>query len=190
MERALLLDLEVSFQGDILKIGAVRGSCTFTRSRGGSREGMLKDLARFAEGAECLAGHNLVRHDLPMLREIAPGHAVHSLPVLDTLVLSPICFPENPYHRLVKDYKLVRESLNDPVADTRQAAALFADEFNALCGMRRTEPELLELLDFLLATPDQPGEPPPRTVSLTVVIVTRCRSGRYPSLKSCLKIVE
>jgi len=29
---------------------------------------------------------------------------------VDTLVLSPLCFPENPYHRLVKDYKLVRES--------------------------------------------------------------------------------
>ena len=62
-----------------------------------------------------------------MLRETAPDHPVLRLPVIDTLVLSPIAFPENPYHRLVKDYKLVKESVNDPVGDARQAASLFAE---------------------------------------------------------------
>jgi hypothetical protein len=79
-----------------------------------------------------------------------PTLAIHQLPVIDTLVLSPICFPENPSHRLVKDYKLVRESINDPVADARQAGALFADEYQSLEGLRRTEPRLFEILHFLL----------------------------------------
>ena len=55
----------------------------------------------------------------------------------------------------MKDYKLVRESVNDPVADARQAAALFQDEFQALNGLRQTEPRLFEVLHFLLATPDR-----------------------------------
>lgn len=56
-----------------------------------------------------------MRDDLPIAR-IAPSLPLFHLPVIDMLVLSPICFTENPYHCLVKDYKLVRESLNDPVA--------------------------------------------------------------------------
>ena len=139
----------------ILKLGAVLGSLTLARSGGGSFEGALSELNNLAQGANCLLGHNLVRHDLPILRERAPELPILRLPIIDTLVLSPICFPENPYHRLIKDYKLVRESVNDPVADARQAAILFADEFRSLDGLRRTEPRLFELLYFLLATPGQ-----------------------------------
>src|SRR6266704_6780934 len=64
----------------------------------------FKELNNLAQRADCLLGHNLVRHDLPVLRERAPDLPIHRLPVIDTLMLSPICFPENPYHRLVKDY--------------------------------------------------------------------------------------
>jgi ATP-dependent DNA helicase RecQ len=159
LQHALVLDLEVSLQGKILKLGAVLGNLTLTRSGGGSLEAALNDLNRLGE-AEFLLGHNLVRHDLPVLRERAAALPILRLPIVDTLVLSPICFPENPYHRLVKDYKLVSESLNDPVADARQAASLFADEFRALDGMRQSEPHLFELLHFLLATPDGPYDQP------------------------------
>ncbi len=59
----------------------------------------------------------------------------------------------------MKDYKLVRESINDPVADARQAAALFQDEFQALEGLRQTEPRVFEVLHYLLATPDREPDP-------------------------------
>ena len=158
LQHALLLDLEVSPQGNILKLGAVLGGVILARSGGGKLEAVLSELSKLGHGAESLLGHNLVRHDLPVLHELVPKLPVLRLPVVDTLVLSPICFPENPYHRLVKDYKLVHESLNDPVADARLAASLFADEFRALDGMRQSEPRLFELLYFLLATPDGPDD--------------------------------
>jgi hypothetical protein len=41
LERALLLDLEVSHQGAILKIGAVLGSLTLVRSGRGSFAGIV-----------------------------------------------------------------------------------------------------------------------------------------------------
>lgn len=152
--QALLLDLEVSHAGNVLKVGAVLGDATFARSGLGVTSNTWEELARFSGAASCVLGHNLVRHDLAVLRAHLPQHPLLKLPVIDTLVLSPLAFPENPYHRLVKNYKLVRESVNDPVEDARQAAALFADEFRSFDGLRQTEPELFELLHFLLATPD------------------------------------
>src|ERR1017187_7189536 len=154
MQRALLLDLEVSHQGNILKLGAACDDVSFTRFGGQSLAATLDQLAKLAANATLVLGHNLVRHDLRVLREAAPGHPALKLPIIDTLILSPICFPENPYHRLVKDYKLVRESINDPVADARPAATLFADEFQALDGLQQKDPRLFEVLHFLLSTPD------------------------------------
>jgi ATP-dependent DNA helicase RecQ len=158
LSRAVLLDLEVSHRGTILKVGAVRGEVTLMRSGNFAPQTLSKQFVPLVNGATCLLGHNLTRHDLPILREHAPSLLLFSLPVIDTLVLSPICFPENPYHRLVKDYKLVRESLNDPVADARQAAALFADEFQSLNGLRQKDPRFFEVLHYLLATPDDEAD--------------------------------
>ena len=128
--------------------------------RSGDAAGGADDpaLRALAADAVCVLGHNLVRHDLRILREQRPGHCLLQLPVVDTLVLSPIAFPENPYHRLVKDYKLVRESVSDPVADARLAAVLFEDEWDALAGLRQTEPGLWALLRFLLGEPSGAGD--------------------------------
>ena len=52
--------------------------------------------------------------------------------MVDTLALSPLAFPRNPYHHLVKDYKLLKLAVNDPLADAERAVALFDDERRAL----------------------------------------------------------
>jgi ATP-dependent DNA helicase RecQ len=49
--------------------------------------------------------------------------------VVDTLFLSPLAFPENPYHRLVKDYKLVRSAVSDPLADCHLAAQVLREQW-------------------------------------------------------------
>ena len=53
---------------------------------------------------------------------------LHALPLVDTLLLSPIAFPQNPYHRLVKDYKLVSTARSDPVADAELSFTLFGEQ--------------------------------------------------------------
>jgi ATP-dependent DNA helicase RecQ len=70
LQKALLLDLEVSPQGKILKLGAILGESTLARS-GGSVEVALGELDKLGRNAKCLLGHNLVRHDLPVLLERA-----------------------------------------------------------------------------------------------------------------------
>jgi hypothetical protein len=166
LEHALLLDLEVSHEGKILRIGAALGHHVFDSVGNRSVSQPLETLAQWAANARCVLGHNLVRHDLLVLRERQPRHPLLRLPVIDTLVLSPIAFPENPYHRLVKNYKLVSESLNDPVADARLAATLFHDEFRSLAGLRQTEPALFDLLRFLLTTPHNERDTSARGLTL------------------------
>jgi ATP-dependent DNA helicase RecQ len=127
--KCLLLDLETNKSGKIYQIGALFGGRTFERCGHFQLGRALTELDYFATGAEYVLGHNILGHDLPLLQSLAPTLRILQLPVVDTLYLSPLAFPENPYHRLVKDYKLVRDSINDPVADARLAASVFCDQW-------------------------------------------------------------
>lgn len=128
------LDLEAHPDGTILDVGAVRGDAVFSKT-GAAAFGALAELDDFCRGASALAGHNICRHDLPLLQCKHEKLSLFALPVIDTLVLSPLAFPENPYHRLVKDYKLVSASRNNPVADARLTAKLLADELESFGRM-------------------------------------------------------
>ncbi len=152
---SLLLDLEATQTGRILKVGACLGDVQLHFSGSFDLAVAMEAVDRLAESASSLVGHNLLLHDLALLANQNPTHKLFALPVIDTLFLSPICFPENPYHRLVKDYKLVSESLNDPVADARLAGRLLVDEVASLRGMAQGAPEVFRSLHFLLTRSDE-----------------------------------
>lgn len=156
LDASLLLDLETAPDGTILKIGAVFGS----------QDGFLKGRFRKSDAMQLLdglcgearfvLGHNILDHDLPLLRKQLPGLLLHQCPVIDTLFLSPIAFPENPYHHLVKDYKLVSTALNDPVADARNAASLFRDQFKVLATLAESNPALARFYAWAFAETMEP----------------------------------
>ena len=83
-----------------------------------------EDLFMFLDGVDYVCGHNIVHHDARYLfsDKVCPWKLV------DTLYLSPLLFPERPYHRLVKDDKLISEQMNNPVNDCRKAKDLLLDE--------------------------------------------------------------
>lgn len=102
----LIIDLEINPKTDtVFKIGAYRPDLDLGFERSfRDKEGFRKALAEMlplAEGAEWLMGHNFLEHDLPYLKKAEPDQAWLSLPVIDTLKLSPLAFPQNPYHRLI-----------------------------------------------------------------------------------------
>jgi ATP-dependent DNA helicase RecQ len=147
--RCLLLDLEAGPAGAVHKIGAVRGGQVFVRQGRFDQGRALAELDAFAAGCDYLLGHNLLGHDLPTLRALAPLLELLRRPVVDTLYLSPLAFPENPYHRLVKDYKLVRDAVSDPVADARLAAKVFCEQWDEVARRARTgDADLLRLYRF------------------------------------------
>ena len=147
--RCVSLDLEVGKDdGRIRACGAVRGDTGQGYSGGGSATALTK-LDEFAKGASFVLGHNLIAFDLPHLEAVKPDLRLLALPAVDTLRLSPLAFPRNPYHHLVKHYQdggLKRGQINDPELDSRLALELFGDEREALRGAK---PDLLAAWHWL-----------------------------------------
>ncbi|GAB1393175.1 RecQ family ATP-dependent DNA helicase [Rhodocyclaceae bacterium] len=114
-------------------------------------------LDALTEGASFVIGHNLLRHDLPVLRQRFPQLKLLTLPIVDTLELSPIAFPQNPYHSLVKDYKLVRDTRSDPLKDAQLALKLWQDQFDAFKLLGETLPEELACHHYLLTRDPNTG---------------------------------
>ena len=135
----VFLDTEVGVEDKkIHDIGAVRSDGA--QYHAASPRG----LEAFLSGADFVCGHNIIHHDLPYLKA-AMGRAIR-VPAIDTLYLSPLLFPRQPYHALVKDDKLFTEQLNDPVNDSKKAQTLFYDEVNAF----RSLPRALQQIFYLL----------------------------------------
>ena len=78
----------------------------------------------FIKGIDYICGHNIVHHDAKYLLE---GEQ-RKWKLVDTLYVSPLLFPERPYHKLVKDDKLVSEQMNNPLNDCEKARDLLWDE--------------------------------------------------------------
>ncbi len=124
---------------------------------GGNVAAALAKLDDLANGASFVLGHNLIAFDLPHLRAAKPDLRLLTLPTIDTLRLSPLAFPRNPYHHLVKHYKdggLKRGQLNDPELDARLALTVFGDQRQAL---REAAPDLLAAWHWL-STPEPEGK--------------------------------
>ncbi len=166
LRRCLWLDLETGPDDRILKIGAVahrrRGDGswaeeTFRQQGRFELSEALAALDRSARGAKYVLGHNLLDHDLPVLRHAAPTLGLLCKPVVDTLYLSPLAFPENPYHHLVKDYKLVKREINNPVADARLAARVFGDQWRSFAALAESEAEALAFYAFCFSQAPRAG---------------------------------
>jgi len=150
ISNSLAVDLETKGER-IYRIGALSGNKQFERKGRFAPARALAELDRLAEKCRFLLGHNLLGFDLPLLRRLYPDLELLRKPVIDTLYLSPLAFPQNPYHRLVKDYKLVRDALNDPIADARLALSLFRDQWQSFADLARTDRvQVLSLYRFCL----------------------------------------
>ena len=154
--RYLSLDLEVT-KDRIQDLAAVYDDGRSLKRRGlrgGGLAQALAELDAFARDAGALLGHNLIRFDRTHLTAAAPTLRLLRLPMVDTLWLSPLAFPRNPYHRLVKHYQdggLLRGQVNDPLLDAALALMLFRDECDAL---RQADKRLLIAWHWLAASSD------------------------------------
>ena len=115
------IDTEVSVpQGVVADYGVVREDGAVLHTPSG------REFASFAGECDTWCGHNIIKHDL---KYIEP-HLAIGRTIIDTLYLSPLLFPKKPYHRLVKDDKLLTDELNNPVNDAKKARDLFQDELS------------------------------------------------------------
>lgn len=113
------VDLEVGMKDKkIHDIGAYRWDGSIFHS------GDKHSLMEFLGTVDFVCGHNIIHHDAKYLF----GTESHKCALVDTLYISPLLFPERPYHRLLKDDKLVSEQMNNPVNDCEKAKDLLMDE--------------------------------------------------------------
>ena len=83
-----------------------------------------REAMAFLEDVDYVCGHNIIHHDAKYLF----GDEKVKWALVDTLYVSPLLFPERPYHRLLKDDKLDSDQLNNPVNDCEKARDLLMDE--------------------------------------------------------------
>lgn len=89
--------------------------------------GRKKEAKEFLDGVDFICGHNVVHHDVKYL--FGDEHIRWGL--VDTLYMSPLLFPERPYHHLLKDDKLMSDQVNNPLKDCEKAYDLLLDEMEA-----------------------------------------------------------
>jgi len=157
--KCLCIDIETARQ-DKLKlkeIGAYRPDLDVRLLLNGKAADIVSKLDQITEGAAFILGHNVIAFDQPALSLLHPDLALHRLPMIDTLELSPVAFPQNPYHRLVKDYKLCTTTRNDPVRDAELAYELFLDQADALRQRVSEQSDEALCLHFLLAPENGKG---------------------------------
>jgi ATP-dependent DNA helicase RecQ len=160
LTRGLAIDLEVDPNDQrIHRFAAVRSDSgeSFEHS-GGDLQAALKALDRFADGAEYLIGHNIIQHDAVHLAAVDPDLQILRLPRIDTLRVSPIAFPRNPYHHLVKHYQdgdLKRGRFNDPKLDSELTLELLRDQRETLGRLSDSDPDLALALHWLVSAEAQ-----------------------------------
>ncbi|WP_026764550.1 RecQ family ATP-dependent DNA helicase [Sediminibacterium salmoneum] len=110
------------------------------------------EFKSFVESSHFICGHNIIAHDLVHLQKHFADSTWGLNKAIDTLLFSPLLFPKNPYHHLLKDDKLQTEELNNPLNDSIKSKNLFFDEISAF---QKLNEEFKEILYFLLS--DQKG---------------------------------
>lgn len=120
MAKIAFIDLEIDDKGRILDIGGVKNGLSFHSAR-------IPEFAGFVSDCDCLCGHNIIGHDIKYLKPFLRKEYV----LVDTLYLSPLLFPQKPYHKLLKNDKILTEELNNPLNDSLKAQSLYDDEVMA-----------------------------------------------------------
>jgi ATP-dependent DNA helicase RecQ len=143
MRPIVFFDTEVNADGKIVDIGYVDSA-----GRSG-HTGKIQEFGDFIRSSEYLCGHNIIRHDLKYIKR----HRDLPLPTeaIDTLYLSPLLFPQSPYHSLVKDDKLYYDAENNPYNDALKARELFYAEIDAF----NTLPQDLKDIFYQLLHPHE-----------------------------------
>lgn len=117
--RYAVVDVEIGLKDHkIHDIGSLRhDGATYHKA---SKEGLFE----FLKDVDYICGHNIIHHDAKYLFGDKPIRWF----LVDTLYVSPLLFPERPYHKLVKDDKLHSDQMNNPVNDCEKANDLLQDE--------------------------------------------------------------
>lgn len=124
MQNILFLDIETNPRSKRVDYGAV-----FNKQELHDRG--TKKLEQWIEEAECICGHNIIKHDIPELKNTLGERIFENKQYLDTLLWSPLLFVKRPNHKLTKGYRIVNDSeVNNPLSDCKLTQYYLIKELN------------------------------------------------------------
>lgn len=142
MKCIIFVDTEIVLKTErIQDIGGVREDGSYFHSAS------VHDFTEFLKGADFICGHNILYYDMKYIGDAVRNAGIRNENIIDTLYLSPLLFPTKPYHALVKDDKLQKDSLNNPVNDSKTAQKLFYDE---IAEFKKIDQPLQQILYLIL----------------------------------------
>jgi len=98
------------------------------------------------KGVTFICGHNILLHDLKFIHQSVTAAGIQLSNAIDTLYWSPLLFPNEPYHALLKDDKLQTEDNNNPLNDAMKARDLFHDEVASFLRLKEDFKRIFWLL--------------------------------------------
>ena len=141
MSLIAFFDIEVNPKSEqLLDLGCILSDGT------SFHKNQLLEFERFVEKSDFICGHNILAHDLVYVQKRLGNPNWGLNKAIDTLLLSPLLFPQNPYHHLVKDDKLQTDELSNPLNDSIKSKDLFYDEVAAFQKLDNGFKEILYLL--------------------------------------------
>lgn len=146
----VFIDTEIGLRSEkVADIGAIRTTLPVCSVCGQQfHSASLGEFENFIKNTFFLCGHNIIKFDLRYIFPTIEAAGVRS--VIDTLYLSPLLFPQKPYHKLLKDDKIQSDDLNNPLNDAQKAMELFMDEVSAFetlsTSMKKIYCTLLEMV--------------------------------------------
>ena len=120
MKVITFIDTEIEpNSGKILDLGSIKidGSTFHSNS--------VYEFIKFLKDSQYICGHNIINHDLKYIQKHIIQAGNTDIYFIDTLYLSPLLFPNKPYHALLKDDKLQTEDTNNSLNDSIKAKDLF-----------------------------------------------------------------
>ncbi len=135
------IDTEIETQGHkILDIGGIKHDGNIFH------KASIAEFIQFLKGIQFICGHNILHHDMKYIGNAVVNADIPPENIIDTLFLSPLLFPTNPYHALLKDDKIQTEDRNNPLNDSIKARDLFNDEVAAFREMDEPLRQIFYLL--------------------------------------------
>jgi ATP-dependent DNA helicase RecQ len=141
LQEILFFDLEMNKDNTVSDVGALfQGNDLHEKSMGG--------LVDWIKKSKYICGHNIIAHDIPIIKRLCGDELFDDKIIIDTLVWSPIVFGSLPYHPLVKEYKIVNElDVNNPLSDCKLTLSLLKD---LIQGFHRLESQFQTIIFALL----------------------------------------
>ena len=178
VDSCVVVDLETE-NGRIRDVGAIRGERVLRLRDADSSGDALDRLGQFGRGARFVVGHNVVAHDRRFVELHRPDAELLNLPLVDTLYLAPLAFPQRPYHALIKDYKLAGER-SDPVEDCRISLRVLRDCWRVLGERERKRPGLVSIYRSCFDDADTPRGTSPLLLNGTGQLLDALGARRLP----------